>query len=306
MVHGPGHEVHRHHVGLAALGPGQREPLGQRRAQPLEQLEQVVGTVDLVHLAGLGVTEHDRGPEDDLLRLHQLADQLLGLVLRPVVVVGQALPLVEHVLLEDAAVVAGHGDRARVVEAAHLVLVGELDHVTGAVHVGPLRGLLVGLHVVHGGEMEEVVDRLVEALDAQAGLRQVPGHRDDPALGGAEPLDERVELPAGALADEHVDRAVPLQELGHEVPAHEAGRSGYEVVQVTSTRSPGCGARRVYPAGLRAGSTVAPRASVLVRLEPRSVPGGLARGSRQPDPQTGRGARGSVHGHPPALGGERA
>ena len=41
-------------------GPGEREPLGQRVAQLLEQLEEVVRTVDLVHLAGLGVADDDR------------------------------------------------------------------------------------------------------------------------------------------------------------------------------------------------------------------------------------------------------
>jgi hypothetical protein len=81
-----------------------------------------------------------------------------------------------------------------VVEAAHLVRVRELDHVPGAVHVRPLRGLLLGLHVVHRGEVEEVVDRLVEPLDPQAGLGEVAGHRHDPSLGSAEPLNQCVEL----------------------------------------------------------------------------------------------------------------
>ena len=129
VVHGPGHEVHRNDVGLAALRPGEREPLRQRVAQPLDELEEVVGTVDLVHLAGLRMADHDARPEHDRGRLDALPHQALGLVLGAVVVVGQALPLVEHVLLEHAGVVARHGDRADVVEAADVVGVGELDHV---------------------------------------------------------------------------------------------------------------------------------------------------------------------------------
>ena len=100
----------------------------------------------------------------------------------------QPLALVEHVLLEHAAVVAGDGDRAGVVEAADVVRVGELDHVARALDVRPLGGQLVGLDVVDGGEVEEVVDLRVggqdRVVDAQAGLGQVARHRDDPALAG--------------------------------------------------------------------------------------------------------------------------
>ena len=215
VVHRARDEVHRHQVRLAALGAGEREPLGQRVAQLLEELEEVVGAVDLVHLAGLRVADDDPGPVHEQLRLDALAHEPLRLVLGAVVVVGQLLPLVEHVLLEHALVVAGDRDRARVVEAADLVRVRELDHVLRAVHVRPLGRLLVGLHVVHGREVEEVVDLLVEALDAESRLGEVAGHWHDPSLLGAEALDQRVELAARALPHERVDRAVALQELGH-------------------------------------------------------------------------------------------
>ena len=230
VVHRLRDEVHRHDRGLAALGPGQREPLGQGVAQLLEQLEEVVGPVDLVHLAGLGVADDDPRAEDQRLGLHAVAHHLLGLVLGPVVVVGQLLLLVEHVLLEHALVGAGHGDRAGVVKAPDVVGVRELDHVLGALDVGLLRGLLVGLDVVHRGEVEEVVDLLVEVLDAEAGLGQVAVHRHDPALGRAEALDQGVDLAARPLADQHVDRALALQQLLDEMAADEAGGAGHEVV----------------------------------------------------------------------------
>ncbi len=158
VVHRPGDEVDRHEVGLAALRPGQRSPLGERVAQALEQLEVVVGAVDLVHLAGLGVAEDDPRAEDQRARLDALAHEPLGLVLGAVVGVREALPLVEHALLEDALVAPGDGDRAGVVEAADLERVGELDHVPGALGVRLLHGVLVGGHVVDRGEVEEVVD----------------------------------------------------------------------------------------------------------------------------------------------------
>jgi hypothetical protein len=39
--------------------------------------------------------------------------------------------------------------------------------------------LVVRGHVVDRGEVEEVVDLLVEAFHAETGLREVAGHRDD-------------------------------------------------------------------------------------------------------------------------------
>ncbi len=122
------------------------------------------------------------------------------------------------------------------VEAADLVRVCELDDVAGPLDVRAARALLVGLHVVDGGEVEEVVDALVEALDAEAVLGQVADHRHD-ALLRAEPLGERVEAPARPLADERVNRARPVasEQLLGEVPADEAGRAGDEVIQALSS-----------------------------------------------------------------------
>ena len=79
-----------------------------------------------------------------------------------------------------------------------------------------------------------MVDRLVEALHSEARLREVARNGHDPPLGSTEPLGEGVELPARALAYQRMNRAVALQQLGHEVPADEAGRAGDEVVQESS------------------------------------------------------------------------
>jgi hypothetical protein len=127
--------------------------------------------------------------------------------------VRQLLLLLEHVLLKDAAVPADDRDRADVVEAPHPPRVRELDHVVGALDVGGEHRLAGGLDVVDGGEVEEVVDRLVELLDAEPRLRQVAGHRRDVALGRPEAPGQVLDLPAGALADEHVDGPFALQEL---------------------------------------------------------------------------------------------
>ena len=67
--------------------------------------------------------------------------------------------LVEHVLAPLAAVEAGGGDRADLVEAAGLDRARELDRVAGALDVGDLLRLGVGGHVVDRRQVEEVVDR---------------------------------------------------------------------------------------------------------------------------------------------------
>ena len=104
-----GHVVDRDDVRVAELEADEREPLGQRVARLLERLEEVVGPVDLVHLAGLRVADDDRRPVDAPRDARLLARDLLGLELRAVVGRRQLLALVEHVLAEHALV--GAGDR---------------------------------------------------------------------------------------------------------------------------------------------------------------------------------------------------
>ena len=62
VVHRRRDVVDGHDVRLADLDADEREPLRQRVARLLDRLEEVVRPVDLVHLAGLGVADDDRGP----------------------------------------------------------------------------------------------------------------------------------------------------------------------------------------------------------------------------------------------------
>ena len=126
VVHRASDEVDRDEVDVVALRPDQREPLRQRVAQLLDQLEEVVGPVDLVHLAGLRVADDDAGPVDAQRRLQPVPDELLGLVLRAVVGMREVLALVEHRLEPGTAPLSGHGDGAGVVEAADVLGVREL------------------------------------------------------------------------------------------------------------------------------------------------------------------------------------
>ena len=178
-----GDVVDRDDVGPAPLERDQREPLRQRVPDLLDQLEEVVRAVDLVHLAGARVADDDRRAVDAPRGLDPLADELLGLELRAVVRVGQLLALVEHVLVERALVVeAGDRDRGHVVERADLERVGEVDRVLGAADVEQRVARLVRAHVVDRGEVEEVVDLALElvGVDAEPRLAEVADDRLDP------------------------------------------------------------------------------------------------------------------------------
>ena len=59
-----GDEVDRDDVDLAALDADRRQPGGQHPPRPLQQLEEVVGAVDLVDLAGPRVADDDPRPVD--------------------------------------------------------------------------------------------------------------------------------------------------------------------------------------------------------------------------------------------------
>jgi hypothetical protein len=58
--------------------------------------------------------------------------------------------------------------------------------------------------------VEEMVDRLAEALDPESGLGQVAGHRGYAAVLGAQALDQGVDLAARALAHQHVNGPLAL------------------------------------------------------------------------------------------------
>ncbi len=127
VVHRLGDEVHRDDVDLLPLDADAGDPWRQQVAGALKQLEEVVGPVDLVHLAGLGVADDDPGAIDPVRDLGLLPHHGLGLVLGlEVGVVLDVVGLVEHVLGEGALVEAGRGDRADHVEALGLERLGEL------------------------------------------------------------------------------------------------------------------------------------------------------------------------------------
>ena len=121
-----------------------------------------------------------------------------------------------------------------VVEAPDVVRVRELDDVTRSLDVGLLHRLVVGGHVVDGGEVEEVIDLLENPSTPKRRLRQVAGHRHDP-VAGIQSLRERLDLAARPLAHERVDGPLPLEQFLDEVPADETCCPGDEVVHRRAT-----------------------------------------------------------------------
>src|SRR6185312_10794032 len=242
-------------------------PRGQVAAEPLDQLEEVVGTVDLVHLAGDRVTDDDRGsidpPRHDLL----LAHDLLRLELREVVGVHERLPLVEHVLAEDASVCAGDGDRGGVMEAAGLQRAGDGDGVARALDVCEAVLRLARGHVVDGGEMEEVVDRAAQLRDLlgvepQQRLTQVSEHRPDPP--GAPPaMDQRIEPSDRLRPHEHVDLSLAGEQPFDQMTADEPRGAGHEVAHATTLPARRRPVTRWIPARRRRGGYQPPDQSAL-------------------------------------------
>ena len=156
-VEGVGDVIDRDDVRRAQLGRGHPQHPGQR-AERGDRRHQVVGAVDLVHLAGARVPDNDGGPVHPPRHRRLLADDLLGCELGLVVRVGEALPEVEVVLAEAALVLTGDGHRRHMVQPARAEPPGQLDDAAGALDVGGAVLLVVGGHVVDRREVQHVLD----------------------------------------------------------------------------------------------------------------------------------------------------
>ena len=228
-------EVDRHDVDATAFDADRRHPRRQEAAHALDQLEEVVRSVDLVHLAGLAVAHDQARAIDAPGHLRFLADDLFRVVLGGEVRVIEVLGLVEHVLAEHALVHAGRGDRGNVLEDAGLDLVGERHRVLRAVDVGDDLALCVRLQVVDGRQVEEMLDLAGQFLLVGLGhsehrLAQVTDDRHGTFLGGLPVLEQRRHLVEALLAHEEVDRrAAAGEQFLDEALADETGRAGDEV-----------------------------------------------------------------------------
>ena len=145
-------------------GPISGTHSGSAVAQLLDRLEEVVGPVDLVHLAGLGVADDDGGavdaPRAPWSRCGRSSRTRTSSGGRPT---GASGPRRTCPRGRGPCTVAGRGDRGDVVQVPGLERVGQLDGVARAADVERLVGLVVGRHVVDRREVEEVVDLALAA-----------------------------------------------------------------------------------------------------------------------------------------------
>jgi hypothetical protein len=161
--------VDRHEADPAALDADHREPCGHVAAQLLDGLEQVVGPVDLVHLAGGRVADHHRGAVDAPGPLAFAPHQRLGIVLGAEVGMLETAGLLEHRLVETAIVEPGGRDRADQVQAAGVDRTREAQHLARALDVGCLEVGAARREVVDRRQVEQVRDAAAQAVELRRG-----------------------------------------------------------------------------------------------------------------------------------------
>ena len=233
-VHGIDDIVDGDDVDAPAFDSDHRHPRRQHLAHPLDELEKVVRTVDLVDVAGLRIADDEAGTINAERALAVVADHPFGIVLGLEIRVVEVLGLVEHVLAKNAVIKSSGSDGTDVVEAAHGQRLRALHRVPCAIDVGRLLLFGTRLQVVDGGEVKEVLDLALELLqvgvgEAEIPFRQVADDGDD-ILFGRSPLGpQRVELLQRPLAHQDIDRLAARQQLAHEKLPDEAGRAGDEI-----------------------------------------------------------------------------
>src|SRR5690606_25243076 len=109
-------------------------------------------------LACVGIPHHYTGsvdaPGDGALLAHSALGLVLGLEIGHV----EVLCLIEHVFTKEAVEQTGHCDGAAMMEAASAESFGQLQRLTGALSVDLLLNARLGVEVIDGSEMEEVID----------------------------------------------------------------------------------------------------------------------------------------------------
>ena len=233
-----GDKVDRNDVGAPGVGQHHRGHTGQS-CQLGQYAEEVVGTVDLVHLAGARVADDDRRPVDPIPQALRGADQHFGFELRLVIRRRQILRDIEVVLGELAAVRAGNGDRGHVVQR-RIEAKGQVDDSAGAVDIGrALLGVGDG-DVVDSRTVHDVVDG-AEFVDGFVGQPQIGCSQVTDqwfcslspwalALGG-QPLEPFERLAADQ--DPHLGVLVAGQNLGHDASANKPGTAGNDIAHAS-------------------------------------------------------------------------
>ena len=146
----------------------------------------------------------------------------------------------EHVLGKRTLVEAGGCDGGDLVEAAGAQAFGQGDGLGRAIDVADPLALGVGLHVVDGGQVKEVIDftRVLldpGGLDPQLRLAEVALDGNDLVVVRAPQFPQSLHLGQGTGAHQQVDDAAPVQELGYQEASDKTSTAGDKVVHIRSS-----------------------------------------------------------------------
>ena len=230
------HEVDRHDVDPAAFQPDHRHPGRQQLAQPLDQLEKIVGSVDLVHLAGDAVAHHHGGAKHRPRDLAFLANDFFALMLGSEVGMIVIFSLFKHVLAEHALVQACRGNRADMMKLPGINGLGKLDRAAGAVNVDCNLAFLIGVQVINRRKVVEMGDLALELFDVfcadpELFAGQVAMHGNGPGRADAPVRSQGSHFADTFLADQEMNRgAFSLEQLLDQALADEAGGSRDEIM----------------------------------------------------------------------------
>ena len=228
-------EVDRNQVYSSALDADHGHPLRKKPPDLLDNAEEIIGTVDLIHFAGLGVADDEARPVDAPGHGTLAPDDLLRLVLAFEVGMIEPARLVEHVLPKRALIEPGSSNRTHMMKAPRPDLLGERDGVSRARDIGFHLDQRVCGQIVDRGEMKDVINLAPQRLfvfigDPKARLQDIPFDRDR-ALGARLPECTQPLQPLRRWIAHEEIHGCPIagQKLPNQPPADKAAGARDEV-----------------------------------------------------------------------------
>ena len=232
------HEVNRHNIDAAALQAHRRHPWRQQLAHALDQLEEIVGAVNLVHFASGAVTHHHGGTKHSPWHLAFLAYYFFALVLGPEIRMLVVFSLFKHVFAEHALIQTRSRNRRHMVKMPGINGFGKLDRVARAINVDSDLAFFVSTQVIDGRKVVEMAYLALELFDVFGAdteffAGQVAMHSHRPGSTDAPVLAQGGYLASTFLADQEMHRrAFSLQEFFHQAFTNEACGSRDEIMHI--------------------------------------------------------------------------
>ena len=238
-VAGGGHdEIDGDQVDAPAFDPNQGHPGGHDGAYLLDQAEEVVRPVDLIHLAGSGVANNDAGPVNPPGHTALLAHNFLGLVLAREIGVIEVPGLLEHILAEGALIEPRRRDGTEMVEPARADGFRQRHGIARALDICRHLHFRIGAEVVDRGQMKEMIDLAFQGFDiaarkAEPRLADVALERDGALCARVPVFAQRFDALRGRVAHQEIDGGVtPLQKRPHQPLADKSAGAGDEINHV--------------------------------------------------------------------------